>query len=75
MAIVRSIPVVAVATLMVTTALAQAPSPPSDQSDAKIAMVTTQSSDQWLASKVIGTPVYNSSNQKVGSLADLLLDN
>jgi sporulation protein YlmC with PRC-barrel domain len=75
MAFMWSIPVVAVATLMVTTALAQAPSPPSDQSDAKIAMVTTQSSDQWLASKVIGTPVYNSSKQKVGSVADLLLDN
>jgi len=75
MAMVRSILVVAVATLMVTTALAQAPSPRSDQNDAKIGMVTTQSSDQWLASKVMGTPVYNSSNQKVGSVFDLLLDN
>jgi sporulation protein YlmC with PRC-barrel domain len=73
--VMRSISVVAVATLMVTTALAQAPSPQSDRNDAKIAMVTAQSSDQWLASKVIGMPVHNSSNQKVGSVADLLLDN
>jgi hypothetical protein len=46
--VMRSISVVAVATLMVTTALAQAPSPQSDRNDAKIAMVTAQSSDQWL---------------------------
>lgn len=71
----RSISVVAVAALMLTTALAQAPSPPSDRNDAKIATVTAQSSDQWLVSKVIGMPVHNSSNQKVGSVADLLLDN
>ena len=36
MAIMRSIPVVAVRTSMVKTALAQAPSPPSDQNDARI---------------------------------------
>jgi hypothetical protein len=39
------------------------------------AKVTTQSSDRWLASKVIRTPIYNFANQKVGSVADLHLDN
>jgi hypothetical protein len=71
----QSMTMLAVAVLMVTTASAETPSPPSDQNGAKIAMVTTQSSDQWLASEVIGSTVYSSKNQKVGSVADLLLDN
>jgi len=70
----------ALAALMSTTALAQSPSPPTDtpakaaDSSGGIATVTQQSSDQWLASKLIGTNVYNASNEKIGSITDVLLD-
>jgi len=76
----RIIAAAAVSALMAATAAAQTPSanpssPGTGAGAAGIAVVTDQKSDQWLASKLIGTAVYNSSNEKIGSINDLLLDN
>jgi hypothetical protein len=76
--VTRIIAAGAVSAFMVASAAAQAPSAhPSAGagSGADIAVVTEQKSDQWLASKLIGTSVYNESNEKIGSINDLLLDN
>src|SRR6185503_8373701 len=73
----RSFAAVAAAALLATAAAAQAPKAPSassSESGAPIATVTEQTKDQWLASQLIGTTVYNSSNERVGSINDLLLD-
>jgi sporulation protein YlmC with PRC-barrel domain len=62
--------------LMVSTALAQAPSGPatvaavSDPSQ----VVATQSSDELLASKLKGTAVMGSDDQKIGDISDVLFD-
>jgi sporulation protein YlmC with PRC-barrel domain len=73
----RSFAAVAAAALLTTAAAAQAPQTPSaspSESGAPVATVTEQTKDQWLASQLIGTTVYNSSNERVGSVNDLLLD-
>src|SRR5262245_31686853 len=74
----RLIAAAAVSVLALSTAWAQTPSPPSDTAKATpsdgVGSVTSQSSDQWLASKLIGTNVYNEQNEKIGSISDLLLD-
>jgi PRC-barrel domain len=78
--VTRIIAAGAVSAFMVATAAAQAPSAPPSSAEggsgaAGIAVVTEQKSDQWLASKLIGTSVYNASNEKIGSISDLLVDN
>jgi len=72
----RLIAAAAVAALMSTSALAQTSDMPAKTADSGggIASVTQQSSDQWLASKLIGTNVYNASSEKIGSVNDVLLD-
>jgi hypothetical protein len=37
-------------------------------------IVNSQSKDEWLASKLKGTAVVGSDDQKIGSIADILLD-
>ena len=37
-------------------------------------MINAQSKDQWLASKLKGTTVLGSDDQKIGSVVDVLLD-
>ena len=75
----RLITAVAVTALTMTSAYAQstdtpkASAAPAATTDA-IGKVTEQKSDQWLASKLIGTSVYNSGNEKIGSVSDMLLD-
>jgi len=70
--------------LMMSTALAQAPSPPSPASATPPAassaqagnpqVINAQSSDEWLASKLKGTSVIGSDNQKIGDVSDILFD-
>jgi sporulation protein YlmC with PRC-barrel domain len=74
----------AVSGLTMSTALAQAPAPPSPAPAAPPAaasskpgssqIVNSQSKDEWLASKLKGTTVLGSDDQKIGSVADILLD-
>jgi len=68
--------------LMISTALAQAPqspppanSPPAAKSEpGSSQFVSAQSKDEWLASKLKGTTVVGSDDQKIGSIVDVLLD-
>jgi sporulation protein YlmC with PRC-barrel domain len=77
------ITVAVVGVLTIPTALAQAPERP----DAAAAgapgesarpgssqIVASQGKDEWLASKLKGTAVLDSDNQKVGDIIDILLD-
>jgi sporulation protein YlmC with PRC-barrel domain len=62
--------------LMVSVALAQAPS---DSAIAPVVsnspqVVATQASDELLASKLKGTPVMGSDDQKIGDVSDILFD-
>jgi sporulation protein YlmC with PRC-barrel domain len=75
---------VAVGVLMVSTALAQSPTPPPaanpappaamQQSGAKPDFVATQKPEQWLASSFKGTAVMSADNQKIGTVSDILFD-
>jgi sporulation protein YlmC with PRC-barrel domain len=69
--------------LMMSTALAQAPERPGAGTAAQPAdsaqpvssqIVSAQGKDEWLASKLRGTAVVGSDNQKVGDVVDILLD-
>ncbi len=69
--------------LTMSTALAQAPERPgagaaSPSADAvrsgSSQIVDAQGRDEWLASKLRGTTVLGSDNQKVGDVVDILLD-
>jgi hypothetical protein len=74
----RLIAATAAATLLLASAAAQSPTPPpatsSGQSADVVGKITQQSSDQWLASKLIGTVVVNQANEKIATINDLLLD-
>lgn len=47
---------------------------PKSDASASRQFVTTQSSDQWLATKFKGTDVVGSDNQKIGDVTDILFD-
>jgi sporulation protein YlmC with PRC-barrel domain len=76
----------AVSGLTMSTALAQTPAPPTPASPPGAAMsrpatgtgnsqvINTQASDEWLASKLKGTTVLGSDGQKIGDVADILVD-
>ena len=72
----------AVSGLTMSTALAQAPAPPSPATPPAAAtakpgssqIVNSQAKDEWLASKLKGTTVLGSDDQKIGSVVDILLD-
>jgi sporulation protein YlmC with PRC-barrel domain len=66
----------AVSGLMVSTALAQAPSGPATPPAASGSpeVVATQSTDELLASKLKGTAVMGSDDQKIGDVSDILFD-
>jgi len=69
-----------VSALTMSTALAQAPerpgaaSPPASAKSGSSQIVDAQGRDEWLASKLRGTTVLGSDNQKVGDVVDILLD-
>ena len=72
----------AVSGLTMSTALAQAPAPLSPATPPAAAtaqpgssqIVNSQAKDEWLASKLKGTTVLGSDDQKIGSVVDILLD-
>ena len=66
----------AVSGLMVSTALAQAPSGPATGPavSGSPEVVDTQSTDELLASKLKGTAVMGSDDQKIGDISDVLFD-
>jgi hypothetical protein len=66
----------AVSGLMVSTALAQAPSGPATPPAASGSpeVVATQSTDELLASKLKGTAVMGSDDRKIGDVSDILFD-
>ena len=63
--------------LMATTAFAQTPTttaPTNDKMSASPATTNTDFHGDWRSSKVIGLNVYNDSNEKLGSIDELLFD-
>ncbi len=67
--------------LTMSTALAQAPErpgaggqPADSANPVSSQIVNAQGRDEWLASKLRGTAVLGSDNQKVGDVVDILLD-
>src|SRR5689334_9629337 len=78
----------AAAALVVGSAAAQSPAPdapkttpmqktetiPAPGATGSRQFVTTQSADQWLASKFKGTDVMGANNEKIGDVTDLLID-
>ena len=63
--------------LMLTAAAAQSPAPMSSaggNNSAGVGIVTSQSSDQWLTSNLLGAVITNAANEKMGTISDLLLD-
>jgi sporulation protein YlmC with PRC-barrel domain len=71
--------VAAISTLTMSTALAQAPerpgaAPADSAKPVSSQIVDAQGRDEWLASKLKGTTVVGSDNQKVGDVIDILLD-
>jgi PRC-barrel domain len=76
----RTVVLAAVSGLMMSVALAQAPStlssapatPPAASSSAQV--VNAQASDELLASKLKGTAVLGSDDQKIGDITDVLFD-
>jgi hypothetical protein len=76
----RTLVFAAVSGLMLSTALAQAPSARTAAPTASPTIATTPevvpepSGDEWLASKLKGTAVVGSDNQKIGEISDVLFD-
>jgi hypothetical protein len=81
----RTLVLAAVSGLMMSTALAQAPptsspapaAPPPGASstiEPAVPAVPAQSADEWLASKLKGTAVIGSDDQKIGDISDVLID-
>src|SRR5580704_18289956 len=77
----RTLVLATVSGLMMSTALAQAPptSSPAPAAPAPTASSTSQavpaqSADEWLASKLKGTAVIGSDDQKIGDISDILFD-
>jgi sporulation protein YlmC with PRC-barrel domain len=80
--------VAAVSGLMLSTALAQTPAPQPNANSSTSASpstsatsapgnaqaISTQSPDQWLASKFKGTDVIGADNSKIGDVSDILFD-
>lgn len=72
----------AVSALTMSTSLAQAPAPSSSatppaatsSNSGSSKIVNNQASDEWLASKLKGTTVVGSDDQKIGDVADILFD-
>jgi sporulation protein YlmC with PRC-barrel domain len=72
----------AIGALMLTGAVAQTPNPssstttppPAAQGAGQANFVTSQSRDQWLASKFKGTDVVGTDNSKIGDVSDVLFD-
>jgi hypothetical protein len=65
--------------LMMSTALAQAPptsipAPAAPAASSSSQVVPAQSADEWLASKLKGTAVIGSDDQKIGDISDFLFD-
>jgi hypothetical protein len=62
--------------LMVSAALAQAPSTPgpAPATSSSAQIVHAPSHDEWLASKLKGTAVIGADDQKIGEVADFLFD-
>ena len=64
------------------TTLPPAPLPPSAsqpmatpaERNARLGMNTTQSANEWRTSKLVGLGVYNSANEKIGNIDDLIID-
>jgi sporulation protein YlmC with PRC-barrel domain len=77
----RTLVVLAAASALMSTALAQAPptsSPapaaPAASAGSSTSVVPAQSADEWLASKVKGTAVIGSDDQRIGDISDVLFD-
>jgi len=73
--------VATISALTMSTALAQAPErpgaggqPADSANPVSSQIVNAQGRDEWLASKLRGTTVLGSDNQKVGDVVDILLD-
>ena len=67
--------VLAATTLFAAAAFGQTPSATSDQANTPSNAVPTSSlKGVWRASKVVGLGVYNDTNEKLGSINDLLVD-
>jgi hypothetical protein len=73
----RTLVLAAVSALTMSAALAQAPPSPAPAAPAASSTsqaVPAQSADEWLASKLKGTAVIGSDDQKIGDISDILFD-
>jgi sporulation protein YlmC with PRC-barrel domain len=70
--------VTALGGLMMTTALAQSPAPSpmgsGSTTSAAGSVITQQGTNQWLASKFMGTDVIGADDAKIGDVSDVLFD-
>lgn len=79
---IKTFVVLAAGALAASAAFAQAPQPsspassdpPANSKTGSSQFVAAPSGDEWLASSLKGTTVLGSDNQKVGDVADILLD-
>jgi sporulation protein YlmC with PRC-barrel domain len=66
------------ATLLAGTAMAQTPMAPNTSTTTTTtpmaSSTTASTSNEWRASKLVGVKVYNSANENVGDINDLLMD-
>jgi sporulation protein YlmC with PRC-barrel domain len=60
--------------LLTTVALAQTPTATNRANTASDTVSISQLQGDWRASKVVGLSVYNDTNEKLGSINDLLMD-
>jgi sporulation protein YlmC with PRC-barrel domain len=78
----RTLVVLAAVSALMSTALAQAPptsspapaAPAASAASSTSQVVPAQSADEWLASKLKGTTVIGSDDQRVGDISDVLFD-
>jgi hypothetical protein len=74
----RTLVLATVSALMMSAALAQAPptspAPAAPAASSTSQVVPAQSADEWLASKLKGTAVIGSDDQKIGDISDVLFD-
>ena len=78
----RTLVVLAAVSALMSTALAQAPpnsspapaAPAASVASSTSQVVPAQSADEWLASKLKGTAVIGSDDQRIGDISDVLFD-
>jgi sporulation protein YlmC with PRC-barrel domain len=64
----------ALAALVVMPALMAQTKMPSKAEPVTGTFLSVQASNQWLSTQLVGVPVYDSANEKIGTISDLVID-